>query len=254
MVSGQSAAIVSHTACRVKLRDLQHSLQEEDIRGIAASTHGFVGADMVALCQEATMCALRRVVRQRTCQAAPALPAEQQASHTPEPLEVCSIMAGPSPLSSSCYVLRRCQGASCLLLSLKWSLPEACPLRLSWAPVSDTTQPARRKVGAEDFAAARARVRPSGLREVALELPRVRWADVGGHAAIKQRLQEAVQWPQQHPELLKRLGAKVCALSASEDYGGLTEVGVVCPAMHVLPPPATRNRKALWQSHTCEAG
>ncbi len=60
-----------------------------------------------------------------------------------------------------------------------------------------------------DFKAAQTRVRPSGMREVALELPKVTWADVGGHAAIKQRLQEAIEWPQKHPEMLARIGAKV---------------------------------------------
>jgi len=40
-----------------------------------------------------------------------------------------------------------------------------------------------------DFAAARGRVRPSGLREVALELPDTRWSDVGGLADVKQQLQ-----------------------------------------------------------------
>ena len=61
----------------------------------------------------------------------------------------------------------------------------------------------------EDFKAAQTRVRPSAMREVALELPRVAWGDVGGLEAIKQRLKEAVEWPQKHPELLARLGAKV---------------------------------------------
>ena len=65
------------------------------------------------------------------------------------------------------------------------------------------------QVTLEDFGAAQTRVRPSAMREVALELPRVRWGDVGGLDAIKQRLREAVEWPQKHPELLKRLGAKV---------------------------------------------
>jgi SpoVK/Ycf46/Vps4 family AAA+-type ATPase len=60
-----------------------------------------------------------------------------------------------------------------------------------------------------DFRAAQTRVRPSGMREVALELPKVTWADVGGHSAIKQRLKEAVEWPQKHPEMLARMGAKV---------------------------------------------
>lgn len=34
------------------------------------------------------------------------------------------------------------------------------------------------------------------------------WSDVGGLQGIKQRLQEAVAWPQQHPAALARLGAK----------------------------------------------
>lgn len=59
--------------------------------------------------------------------------------------------------------------------------------------------------------AAQTRVRPSAMREVALELPAVRWADVGGLADVKQRLREAVEWPQRHPDALKRLGARVQA-------------------------------------------
>jgi SpoVK/Ycf46/Vps4 family AAA+-type ATPase len=35
----------------------------------------------------------------------------------------------------------------------------------------------------------------------------VKWEDVGGLDHIKQQLKEAVEWPQQHPEALSRLGA-----------------------------------------------
>ena len=38
-------------------------------------------------------------------------------------------------------------------------------------------------------------MRPSALREVAVEVPRVRWSDIGGLQAVKQALQEAVEWP-----------------------------------------------------------
>lgn len=48
--------------CRVKLRPLNHSLTEDDTHKIAAASHGYVGADISALCQEAAMCALRRHV------------------------------------------------------------------------------------------------------------------------------------------------------------------------------------------------
>ena len=47
------------------------------------------------------------------------------------------------------------------------------------------------------------------MREIALEVPRIRWSDVGGLDDVKQRLQEAVQWPQQHSSALARLGAQV---------------------------------------------
>ena len=46
----------------MKLRPLNHSLTEDDIHKIAAASHGYVGADISALCQEAAMCALRRHV------------------------------------------------------------------------------------------------------------------------------------------------------------------------------------------------
>ena len=60
----------------------------------------------------------------------------------------------------------------------------------------------------DDFRVAETQVRPSAMREVALEVPNVRWADVGGLEGVKQRLQEAVEWPQRHANALARLGAK----------------------------------------------
>ena len=47
---------------RVKLLPLKHSLAEEDVQKLAAASHGYVGADISALCQEAAMCTLRRHV------------------------------------------------------------------------------------------------------------------------------------------------------------------------------------------------
>lgn len=38
-------------------------------------------------------------------------------------------------------------------------------------------------------------VKPSALREVAVEIPSTRWADIGGKGDAKQRLKEAVEWP-----------------------------------------------------------
>ncbi|CAN8063508.1 unnamed protein product [Agarophyton chilense] len=46
-----------------------------------------------------------------------------------------------------------------------------------------------------DFKEALRIIRPSALREIAVEIPTTSWNDVGGKAEAKQRLQEAVEWP-----------------------------------------------------------
>lgn len=51
-------------------------------------------------------------------------------------------------------------------------------------------------------------VRPSALREVLVEIPNVKWSDIGGLINVKQELIEAVEWPLKHPESFKRLGVK----------------------------------------------
>eukprot|EP00752_Nemacystus_decipiens_P010393 g9262.t1 len=58
----------------------------------------------------------------------------------------------------------------------------------------------------EDFRAALPLVSPSGLREVAVEVPSVKWGDIGGMEGVKQSLREVVEWPLRHPEAFLRMG------------------------------------------------
>ena len=51
-------------------------------------------------------------------------------------------------------------------------------------------------------------VRPSALREVLVEIPNIKWSDIGGLGNVKQELIEAVEWPLKHPESFKRLGVR----------------------------------------------
>jgi AAA family ATPase len=46
-----------------------------------------------------------------------------------------------------------------------------------------------------DFEAALKDVRPTAMREIFLETPKVRWTDIGGQEEVKQRLRETVEWP-----------------------------------------------------------
>ena len=64
-------------------------------------------------------------------------------------------------------------------------------------------------VNGEDFTKALVEVIPSGMREVFIENPDVKWTDVGGLKEVKRELQEAVQWPMKYPGLYDKLGHKM---------------------------------------------
>ena len=115
-----------------------------DMPHVAEITHGFVGADLEALCREAAMICLRRI-----------LP------------DIDFAMAG---------------------------IPYE--------------QLARLEVRMDDFQTALKEVEPSAIREVFVEVPDVKWEDVGGHSELKSRLIEAVEWPLKFPEVFIDAGAK----------------------------------------------
>ncbi|MEM4633608.1 MAG: CDC48 family AAA ATPase [Candidatus Anstonellaceae archaeon] len=64
------------------------------------------------------------------------------------------------------------------------------------------------KVTREDFLNALREVRPSGLREVFLEKPNVKWSDIGGLENVKRELKEAVELPLKNPEVFARIGIR----------------------------------------------
>ena len=62
------------------------------------------------------------------------------------------------------------------------------------------------EVRMEDFISALNEIVPSGLREIYIEVPEVRWSDIGGLDDVKQQLKEVVEWPLKYPESYARLG------------------------------------------------
>lgn len=113
-----------------------------DLQDLAKVTHGFVGADLQALCREAAMKALRRYL--------PHINLEEE------------------------------------------EIPQ---------DVLDQLE-----VNVEDFAGALREVQPSAVREVFIEIPNVRWEEIGGLSAEKQELIEVVEWPLKKPEAFRRMG------------------------------------------------
>ncbi len=112
------------------------------LKEYAQITHGFVGADISAVCREAAMSALRRYL--------PKIDLESEIID-PELLEQI-------------------------------------------------------EVNRNDFSEALKEVLPSGIREVFVEVPNVKWDQVGGLEELKERLIEAVEWPLSHPTIFKRMG------------------------------------------------
>ena len=117
------------------LENLPNNVSLEQIKSLASVTHGFVGADLKALCQEASVSALLRL--------------------------------DPDNHDASQY-----------------------------------------QVQMQDMEKGLTMVKPSALRELAIDIPSVRWTDIGGQELAKQRLQEAVEWPLKHPELFEEMGIR----------------------------------------------
>lgn len=60
----------------------------------------------------------------------------------------------------------------------------------------------------QDLIAALTIVRPSAMRELLIEVPDVRWRDIGGQDDLKLKLRQAVEWPLKYGASFRRLGVK----------------------------------------------
>jgi transitional endoplasmic reticulum ATPase len=60
-------------------------------------------------------------------------------------------------------------------------------------------------VDMNDFQESLKEIEPSALREVLVEVPNVKWTDIGGLKDVKEELQEAVEWPLKYPEFFEHM-------------------------------------------------
>lgn len=126
------------------------ALSGDDINKVALKTHGYVGADLSALCREAVMKAIARGLSGGGVGT--------------------SLAALPHPGSN----------------------------------FSELSSEIKVEVG--DLEAALQDVRPSAMREIFLEMPKVSWDDIAGQQELKQKLVEVVQLPLEAAESFKELG------------------------------------------------
>ncbi|CAL1184303.1 unnamed protein product [Candida parapsilosis] len=116
-----------------KMNKNKYVLTEEDIATVATKTHGYVGADLTALCREAVMKAINRGLDNGT-------------------------------------------------------------------PQDEIT------VTLDDVYEALGEIRPSAMREIFLEMPKVYWSDIGGQEELKKKLVEVVQLPLEASASFAKLG------------------------------------------------
>ncbi|MCK9426999.1 MAG: CDC48 family AAA ATPase [Ignavibacteriaceae bacterium] len=60
------------------------------------------------------------------------------------------------------------------------------------------------EVTMDDFYDAMKEIEPSAIREVFVEIPDVKWEDVGGLDYIKEELKEAIEWPLKYSDIFKK--------------------------------------------------
>lgn len=112
---------------------LSHEISEADLAEIAQNCHGYVGADLDMLVQEAGLVCAQRLIR--------------------------SGSAGG-------------------------------------------------QVTARDVSTAMRKIKPSAMREVAFDIPKVGWHQIGGQHDLKKKLQQAIVWPIKHADAFKRLNIR----------------------------------------------
>ncbi|KAF8820491.1 putative transitional endoplasmic reticulum ATPase [Cardiosporidium cionae] len=67
------------------------------------------------------------------------------------------------------------------------------------------SQDEKPKIEFKHFKMALKHVKPSGMKELVVEIPNVKWSDIGGYAYVKEKLKECVEWPYKFREAFQRL-------------------------------------------------
>ncbi|XP_051880314.1 nuclear valosin-containing protein-like [Pristis pectinata] len=145
-----------------------------DFRELARLTPGYVGADLMALCREAAMNAVNRILNRR----------QEVVSQGPDAGDPSSGQRQESELVE--------------LQRLRAVLRDPAPLPLQ--ELQDL------QMEMTDFTSSLSAVQPSAKREGFATVPDVSWADIGALQEIREELTMAILAPLRHPEQFQVLG------------------------------------------------
>jgi len=63
-------------------------------------------------------------------------------------------------------------------------------------------------VDMNDFQESLKEIEPSAMREVLVEVPNIKWTEIGGLKEVKEELQEAIEWPLKFPEIFEYMNTE----------------------------------------------
>uniref|UniRef100_A0AAR2J4J7 AAA+ ATPase domain-containing protein n=1 Tax=Pygocentrus nattereri TaxID=42514 RepID=A0AAR2J4J7_PYGNA len=155
-----------------------------DFRQLARLTPGYVGADLMALCREAAMSAVNRVLLQQLDTKTPDADSQDM-----------SVSADVSDGGTDAFFCLSQQGELVQLLAL-----------LKKSESLSEEQLAGLCILMDDFKASLTSVQPSAKREGFATVPDVTWDDIGALQDIREELTMAILAPVRSPEQFRALG------------------------------------------------
>ncbi|XP_037366069.1 nuclear valosin-containing protein-like isoform X1 [Talpa occidentalis] len=174
---------ILQTLCRkLRLPETFH------FRHLAHLTPGFVGADLMALCREAAMCAVNRVL----------MKLQEQEKKGPE-------TEGLSSGKSQEEMIGTDHNTKTQVLSIQDELQRLLLLLRNQDPLSEE-QLQGLCIELNDFIVALSSVQPSAKREGFVTVPNVTWEDIGALEDIREELTMAILAPVRNPDQFKALG------------------------------------------------
>lgn len=185
--------------------------EDVNLDELADKTYGYVGADLAALSREAAMSVIRRNMEE----------IKSKEEYLPKITEVAKeynirnqkeLLNAIKTVSEKLQKAEKEAGKAKSMFKRGNPEEEESERQAEIKKLSETLNALeiikRLYVNMNDFNSARLFVQPSAMREVMIEVPKVKWSDVGGMEEVKQSLKEAVEWPLENQESFKRLGIR----------------------------------------------
>lgn len=169
--------------------------EDFDFQRLARLTPGYVGADLMALCREAAMCAVNRILLQVQKRPEVNGPEEVPSSGEHIAAEIDEMTEPPAEKTSAAQDENGFQGELSNLMNL-----------LNNTDMVPQDELARLFIHMSDFQSSMANVQPSAKREGFATVPDVTWEDVGALQDIREELTMAILAPVRSPEQFRALG------------------------------------------------